>query len=65
MSRIRTDVEELFLMEMVQEDSDFILSEDALVDNIIPDNTIGIFDDTSSEDSELDRLINGDDLNLF
>lgn len=63
MSRIRTDVEELFLMEMVQEDSDFILSEDAL-DDIIPDNTVGLFDDTSSED-DLDSIISGDNLDIF
>ena len=66
MSRFRTDIENLFLSEMVEEDRDFILTEDS-IDDIIPMNTVGLFDDESSEDgiyddSDYDEF---DDLDLF
>lgn len=63
MSRFRTDIENLLLSEMVEEDRIFIMSEDA-IDGIIPENTKGIFDDTSSGD-DLDSIMDGDDLDLF
>lgn len=61
--RFRTDIENLFLSEMVEEDRDFIINEDT-IDDIIPANTTGLFDDTSSGD-DLDRILDGDDSDLF
>ena len=63
MSRFRTDVENLFLSEMVEEDRAFIMSEDT-VDDIIPVNTVGLFDDTSSGDDDLEDLLD-DENNLL
>lgn len=63
MSRFRTDIENLLLSEMVEEDRDFIMSEN-VIDDIIPTNTTGLFDDTSSGD-DLDSILDGDDLDLF
>jgi len=60
MSRFRTDVENLFLSEMVEEDRDFIMKEDT-IDDIIPENNTGLFDDTSSGD-DLTSIIDDDDL---
>ncbi len=60
----RTEVEDLFLREMVEEDRDFIMKEDT-IDDIIPTNTTGLFDDVSSED-DIDDILDGeDDDNLF
>ena len=64
MDRFRTDVENLFLAEMVEEDMNLVLTEDA-IDDLIPENTRGLFDDTSSGDDDLDSIIDGDDLDLF
>lgn len=44
MNRHRTDVENLFLSEMVEEDRIFIMAEDS-IDTIIPENTKGLFGD--------------------
>ena len=63
MKRFRTDVENLFLSEMVEEDRDFIMTEDT-IDDIIPANNIGLFDDVSS-DSDLDDIIDGGNFDLF
>jgi hypothetical protein len=65
MSKFRTDVENLFLVEMAEEDMDFIINEDS-IDDIIPDNTTSIFgdEDTSSGD-DLDGILDGDDFDLF
>lgn len=52
MSKFRTDVENLFLEELVEEDATFLVNgfEDN-ADDIIASNTDqGLFDDTSSED---------------
>ena len=62
-ARFRTDIESLFLSEMVEEDRAFILSEDA-IDKIIPESTTRLFDDTSSGD-DLDSILDGDDFDLF
>lgn len=59
MSRIRTDVENLFLSEMVEEDRMLIMAEDT-IDDIIPENTTGLFDDVSSE-SNLEDILDDDD----
>lgn len=64
MSKSRTDIENLLLSEMVEEDIDFIMTEDA-IDDIIPANNMGLFDSTSSSDDDLDNIINGDDCDLF
>lgn len=64
MDRIRTDVENIFLKEMVEEDRVAIMAEDT-VDDIIPANTVGLFGDSSSDsifDNEED--LDGD-LELF
>lgn len=63
MCRFRTDVENLFLSEMVEEDRSFIMSEDT-IDDLIPANTVGLFDDTSSGD-DIEDLLDGDDDSLF
>jgi len=65
MEKIRTDVENLFLKEMVEEDLDFVFTEDA-IDDIIPTNTVGLFDDTSSRDAieDIDD-IDDDNLDIF
>ena len=60
----RTDVENLFLQEMVAEDQDEIINEsdDIAFDTVIPDNTdTGLFGDASSE-SILDSLDTDDDV---
>ena len=62
MDKIRTDVENLFLKEMVEEDLDFVFAEDA-IDDIIPANTVGLFDDTSSKDA-IEDITDIDDENL-
>lgn len=62
-NRFRTDVETLFLSEMVEEDRVFVMEEDT-IDDIIPENTTGLFDDTSSGD-DLDSILDGDDFDLF
>ena len=62
MKRFRTDVEHLFLSEMVEEDRSFIMTEDS-IDDIIPENTMGLFDDTTSEDN-LDDILD-DNIDLF
>lgn len=63
MDRFRTDIENLFLSEMVEEDRNFIMTEDT-IDDIIPENTRGMFDDTSSGD-DLEDILDDDDFNLF
>lgn len=63
MSRFRTDVENLFLTEMVEEDRAFIMAEDT-IDDIIPANTIGLFDDASSGDDNMEDLLD-DESDLF
>jgi len=55
MARLRTDVEELFLREMVEEDRQFIMAEDT-IDNIIPANNVGLFDDSTSSEDGLESL---------
>ena len=60
MNRFRTDVENLLLAEMVEEDNDFIMTEDTTYDDMTPENTMGLFDDVSSED-DLDSILLGDD----
>lgn len=62
MSRFRTDVENLFLSEMVEEDRDFIMTEDT-IDDIIPENNRGLFDDASS-DADLEDILD-DEYDLF
>lgn len=64
MGRFRTDVENLFLSEMVEEDMDLVITEDS-IDDIIPDNTIGLFDDTTSGNDDVDIVLDVDDLELF
>lgn len=69
MNRFRTDVENLFLAEMVEEDRDFIMMEDA-IDDIIPENTKGLFGDDnpfgdSSSGDDLDSILDNEDYDLF
>jgi len=68
----RTDVENLFLKEMVEEDSDDILMEDSAYDMLISDSGDSLFGDSSSEDylddedDELDGILGDDeDAELF
>lgn len=63
MNRFRTNVEDLFLAEMVEEDNDLIMTEDT-IDDIVPENTIGLFDDTSSGDT-IDSVLLDDDIDIF
>ena len=64
MDKFRTDPEKLFLSEMVEEDTDMVLTEDT-VDDIIPENNnTSLFDDVSSNDG-IDLIINVDDLEIF
>lgn len=66
MDRFRTDVENLFLSEMVEEDRDFIMTEDMMIEGIIPANNRGLFDDSSSGDDLEDLLdLDEDELDLF
>ena len=59
----RTDVENLFLKEMLQEDQEMIINEtdDLAVDTIIPDEVgnTGLFGDSSSDD--IDDILDDDD----
>ena len=64
MDAFRTDVENLFLKEMVEEDLDLVFTEDQ-IDDIIPTNTVGLFDDTSSKDSIDDLIDDADDVDIF
>ena len=57
--RVRTDVENLFLAEMVIEDRFFLNMEESVIDNLIPEREAGLFDDSSSMDDIEDLL--GDD----
>ena len=62
--KFRTDVENLLLTEMVEEDNMFIMTEDT-IDDIIPENNnISLFDDTSSKDS-VDDILDDDSLDIF
>ena len=62
-NRFRTEVESLYLKEMVEEDSNFLLKESDL-DPIIPENTEGLFGDTSSE-MDIDDILDGGNADLF
>ena len=55
----RTDVENLMLSEMVQEDQDAVILEadDAALDAITPDNIMGLDVDSSTVDLEDDDSI--------
>ena len=57
----RTDVENLFLREMVEADRDDLLKESTDLDMVIPGNTVGLFGDGSSEDFE--DTLRADDFN--
>lgn len=61
--KIRSEVENLFLKEMAEEDSMFILSEDT-VDDIIPSNNEGLFGDSSSNNG-LEDLVDDEEDNIF
>jgi hypothetical protein len=63
--RVRTDVENLFLSEMVTEDRFFMNKEESVIDNIIPESATGLFDSTSSMDDFEDLLGEDDDDFLF
>lgn len=62
----RTDVENLFLKDIIEQDTEDMLREETELDAIEPafDNT-GLFDDNSSEDplDDLDVTISADDFN--
>ena len=62
MDKFRSEVENLLLAEMVEEDRDFILTEDT-VDDIIPMNVQGsdLFGDSSSEE-DLSDILDDDDI---
>ena len=62
MDKFRTDVEKLLLAEMVEEDVDFVLTENT-IDDIIPVNVQGsdLFGDSSSED-DLSIILDDDDI---
>lgn len=68
MSRFRTDVENLFLEELVEEDATFLVNgfEDNADDLIASNTDQGLFDDTSSEDGFEDsgELFDEDDDDL-
>ena len=59
----RTPVENVFLAEMVQEDREYLLrgEMEAAVDDIVPTNTVGLFDDSTSSDEDLEDLLGLDD----
>lgn len=59
--RSRTDVENLLLAEMVEEDVDYTMTENA-IDGITLENTVGLFGDISSEDSVEDMVEDDDGL---
>ena len=52
MSKFRTDIENLFLEELVEEDATFLVNGfDDITDDIIASNTDqGLFDDTTSSE---------------
>lgn len=62
---IRTDVENLFLKEMVIEDNQFlILGECNELDDMIAPEASGLFDDSSSEeydDIDIEDILDEDD----
>ena len=63
--RIRTDVENLFLAEMVTENRIFLNMEESVIDNLIPEKEAGLFDSSSSMDDIEDLLGEDDDDFLF
>ena len=57
MAKLRTEVEQLLLTEMVVEDLNNTFIESEILDDVIsPNNTAGIFDDTSSYEGIEDYL---------
>jgi hypothetical protein len=46
---------------MVEEDREFVMEEDT-IDDIIPANTVGLFDNVSSEDDIIDDDTFGEEL---
>lgn len=60
--RVRTEVEDLFLREMVEEDRYEIMREDNTLDDIIPTNTNGLFDDVSSSEDDIDDILDDEDI---
>ena len=57
---VRTPIENLFLNEMVEEDTSFIVAAEDAVDEIVDFDSGKLFDSSSSED-ELEDM-NADDL---
>lgn len=57
---VRTPIENLFLNEMVEEDTSFIVAAEDAVDEIVDSDSGKLFDSSSSED-ELEDM-NADDL---
>lgn len=63
--RFRTDVENLFLSEMVEEDRQFVMIEDT-IDDIIPENNKSIFDNDSTSSADIyDSILDDNEDNIF
>ena len=58
----RTDVENLFLKEIVESDIDELLMEDVELDAFIPGETSSLFDDSTSE--EFDDTLDTADITM-
>lgn len=65
MSKFRTDVENIFYEDMLEEDANYLImgDDDTCIDAIIPQNygNGGVFDSTSSEED----IILDDDEDIF
>lgn len=57
----RTDVENLFLQEMVEEDRAFLFigeCDGSILDDMISDTNTGLFDDNPYEDTDINDILN-------
>lgn len=65
MSKFRTDVENIFYEDMLEEDANYLImgDDDTCIDAIIPQNygNGGVFDSTSSEED----IMSDDDEDIF
>lgn len=61
---IRTDVENLLLREMVEEDRAFLIagySNSSALDDMISENKVGLFDDNVSYDDNIEDILNDEE----
>jgi hypothetical protein len=67
--KIRTNVENLFLREMVEDDNEYIVYgselENDCMDDLFPEEKPGLFDNTEDEDLEDDDSLLSDEIEYY